>query len=410
MSVKKRKFNQSLSAYKRKQNKSIKMKQRKKEVLKKIKTNQPPRTTSQTPKNKLQKLKTKNKLSKLNLNRNTSPWKLKGVLFFAGVLMVILLIPALIVAPSATGNELDSASQDTENLKNESEKVSESSPSLSVAVMRSESENVESVPLESYVEGVVAAEMPVDEFEVEALKAQALAARTYIVDHLLNSSDSDESDVTDTVQHQVYKNEDELKTMWGNDFDENIKKLREAVTSTEGEILTYDNAPILPAFFSTSNGFTENSEDYWENEVPYLRSVESPWDEDSAKFLDQKTVTIEETEHLLGINLPKNKAIPIETTRTEGKRVAELNLGEHSISGRDVREKLELRSSDFTIKQKDNHLIFTTKGFGHGIGMSQYGADGMAKDGKNYQEIVKYYYKDVEISTVTEAAPTLVRK
>src|SRR5699024_8414720 len=164
-----------------------------------------------------------------------------------------------------------------------------------------------------------------------------------------------------------------------------------------------------PAFFSTSNGFTENSEDYWENEVPYLRSVESPWDEDSAKFLDQKTVTIEETEQLLGINLPKSSAIPIETTRTEGNRVAELSLGEHSISGRDVREKLELRSSDFTIKQKDNHLIFTTKGFGHGIGMSQYGADGMAKDGKSYQDIVKYYYKDVEISSVTEAAPTLDR-
>src|SRR5690625_369532 len=409
MSVKKRKFNQSLSAYKRKQSKSIKMKQRKKEVLKKMKTNQPPRPTSQTPKDKLQKLKPKSKLSKLNLNKNTSPWKLKGVLFFASVLMVILLIPALIVAPSATGSELDSASQDTENPQKKNAKSSESTPSLSVAVMRSESENVESVPLESYVEGVVAAEMPVDEFEIEALKAQALAARTYIVDHLLNNSDSDESDVTDTVQHQAYKNEDELKTMWGNDFDENIKKLREAVTSTEGEILTYDNAPILPAFFSTSNGFTENSEDYWENEVPYLRSVESPWDEESAKFLDQKTVTIEETEQLLGINLPKNSAIPIETTRTEGNRVAELNLGEHSISGRDVREKLELRSSDFTIKQKDNHLIFTTKGFGHGIGMSQYGADFMAKDGKSYQEIVKYYYKDVEISTVTEAAPTLVR-
>src|SRR5699024_1871305 len=110
MSAKKRKFHQSMSPYDGKQSKSIKVEHLKKEVQKKMKTNQPPRPTSQTPKDKLQKLTPKSKLSKLNLNKNTSPWKLKGVLFFASVLMVILLIPALIVAPSATGSELDSAS------------------------------------------------------------------------------------------------------------------------------------------------------------------------------------------------------------------------------------------------------------------------------------------------------------
>lgn len=409
VSVKKGKFNKPVSTYKRKLSKSSNMAQRKKEVLRKIKSNQPS-SSNKPPRQKFPKLKPDTKSANLNFKKNTSPWKLKGVLFFASMLLVILLIPTLIVVPSATGSELDSTSEDKENPQEESAKASESSSSLSVAVMRSEAEEVEDVPLESYVEGVVAAEMPVGEFEMEALKAQALAARTYIVDHLLHKSDSEESDVSDTEQHQVYKNEAELKKMWGNDYDDNIEKLREAVMATEGEILTYEDTPILPAFFSTSNGFTENSEDYWENEVPYLRSVESPWDEDSTKFLDQKTMTIQEVEQLLGIDLPKNTAVPIETTRTEGKRVAELTLGEHSLSGRDVREKLELRSSDFTIKQKGNHLIFTTKGFGHGIGMSQFGADGMAKEGKDYQEIVKYYYKDVEISTVTETAPTLVSK
>ncbi|WP_371817484.1 stage II sporulation protein D [Virgibacillus sp. MSJ-26] len=409
--MKKGKFNKYVSTHKRKQSKSSNMAQRKKEVLRKIKSNQS-NLSNKPPRQKFPKLKPDRKPANLNFKKSTSPWKLKGVLFFASMLLVILLIPTLIVVPSATGSELDSTSKDTENTQKESAKASESNSSLSVAVMRSEAKEVEDVPLESYVEGVVAAEMPVSDFEMEALKAQALAARTYIVDHLLHKSDSEESDgdVSDTEQHQVYKNETELKKMWGNDYDDNIEKLREAVMATEGEILTYDDTPILPAFFSTSNGFTENSEDYWENEVPYLRSVESPWDEDSSKFLDQKTMSIQEVEQLLGIDLPKNTAVPIETTRTEGKRVAELTLGEHSLSGRDVREKLELRSSDFTIKQKGNHFIFTTKGFGHGIGMSQFGADGMAKDGKDYQDIVKYYYQDVEISTVTETAPTLVSK
>lgn len=403
MSVKKRKLSKSLSAHKRKQNKSIKIAQRKKEILKKIKNNQ-----SSLP-NKPSRIKPNSKSLGLKFNKNKGSWKLKSSLFFASVLMVILIIPALIVVPSATGSGIDSASTDKETTQN-SDRASDSNASLSVAVMRSESEEVETVPLESYVEGVVAAEMPVNEFEMEALKAQALAARTYIVDHLLHKSSLEKGDVSDTVQHQVYKSEDELKTLWGSDFDDNMEKLREAVMATKGEVLTYQEAPILPAFFSTSNGYTENSEDYWENELPYLRSVESPWDEDTAKFLDQKTVTVQEVEQLLGIDLPHGTAIPIETTRTEGKRVAELKLENHSFSGREIREKLDLKSSDFTIKQKNNHLIFTTKGYGHGIGMSQFGANEMAKDGKNYQEIVKHYYQDVEISTVTETAPTLVSK
>src|SRR5690625_5933357 len=95
----------------------------------------------------------------------------------------------------------------------------------------------------------------------------------------------------------------------------------------------------------------------------------------------------------------------IEATRTKSERISELKLADHTFSGRDIREKLELQSSDFTIEQKDNHLIFTTKGFGHGIGMSQYGANGMAKEGKEYDDIVNYYYKDIEVNSITETAP-----
>jgi stage II sporulation protein D len=248
------------------------------------------------------------------------------------------------------------------------------------------------------------------EFEAEALKAQALTAITYIVNHLLHQDNPGDSEVTDTVQHQVYKSEQDLQKQWGKEFEPKMKKVKEAVAATSGQILTYKNAPITPAFFSTSNGYTENSEDYWDNELPYLRSVKSKWDEDSPKFADQATFPISQVEAALNVSLPHTGQIPVEVSRTDSNRVSKLEIGGQTFSGREIREKLELQSSDFSIKQKNNHLIFTTKGFGHGIGMSQYGANGMAKEGKNYEDIVKYYYKDVEVSTINETTPTLVAK
>lgn len=373
--------------------KTLNMNQRRKEILKKMNQNKSGHQ----------------KTSFKKIHGEQAPWKMKSILFFTSMVMTILIIPTLIVIPFASGNELESGTLETE--QNQEEVISDQAgEALSVAVMRSETENVETVPLETYVKGVVASEMPVGEFEMEALKAQALAARTYIVDHLLNQSETGESDISDTVNHQVYKNEEELQKLWGKDFEANMEKLEQAVAATEGEILTYEDSPIMPAFFSTSNGYTENSEDYWDNELPYLRSVESPWDEESSKYLDQKTFTIQEVEQRLGIDLPLGNGIHIETTRTEGQRVDKLSLNDNQFSGREIREKLDLRSSDFTIEQKNSHLIFTTKGFGHGIGMSQFGANGMAKEGKSYQDIIKHYYQGVEISSVTDTAPTLVSK
>jgi len=337
----------------------------------------------------------------------TTLWKLPMVLFLAGLMVMILIIPTLIVIPYGDDDEREAMAveQEAEEIQT---KTASASP-FSVEVMRTNADEVEDVPLEQYVLGVVASEMP-SEFEVEALKAQGLAARTYIINHLLYQDGKEDFDVTDGTEHQVYQSEEELRQSWGSDYEENIKKLTEAVASTEGEILTYEDTPITPAFFSTSNGYTENSEDYWENELPYLRSVESPWDEESPKFMDQKVFTIGEVEAALGVELANDQAIPVEVTRTGSERVSEMKLADHQFTGRETRDKLDLQSSDFEVEQNQDHMIFTTKGFGHGIGMSQYGANGMAKEGKDYEDIVNYYYQDIEISTVTETAPTLVAK
>ncbi|WP_404455690.1 stage II sporulation protein D [Oceanobacillus kapialis] len=379
----------------------------KKTVQERINAKMKPPTVLEAPKHKTVQPLSLLKKHKKNHNLGNSPkkWPLPTAIILVSLLSIILFIPTLIVLTFGNGAEKEATSQEKEP---EESVVLESSP-FSVAVMRSNLEKVESVPLETYVAGVVASEMPAN-FEMEALKAQALAARTYIVNYKLHGDITEEADVTDTVQHQVYKGEAELKEIFGDEYKEKMNKIKEAVNATKGEVLTYKKEPITPAFFSTSNGYTENSEDYWKEELPYLRSVKSHWDEGTPKFLDQETYSIEQVGQALSTNLPANKALAIEISRTDGKRVAELTINGEAFTGREVREKLKLRSSDFTIEQKDDHLVFTTKGYGHGIGMSQYGANGMAKEGKTYKDIVNHYYKGVEISTVTDTAPALVAK
>lgn len=343
--------------------------------------------------------------------RKQGAWKLPG-LVIVGLICMILFLPTLVVLPfiSKDTHEQVAIEKKMQNVETVAEEEEEEA-AVTVSVMRHQTEDIEDVPFETYVSRVIANEMPA-EFELEALKAQALAARTFIVNLLLQEKgeDPDGYDVTDTENHQVYSNDDELKKKWGADYHEKMSKITEAVNATKGEILTYKNNPIFPAFFSTSNGFTENSEDYWKDELPYLRSVKSEWDKDSPKFLDQKIMEIGEVATALNIQLPANQEIPIAVSRTESERVKEITIGEHKFSGRVAREKLNLRSNDFTVKQKNNHLIFTTKGFGHGVGMSQYGANGMAQEGKTYEEIVKYYYQDIEITKMTDSVPALVSR
>lgn len=356
----------------------------------------------------MKQLKKRNNQSQRNLRKSFSPfkeflphsWRRLIMLSIFGLVIVTVLIPSLITAPFFKGG-------DPSALDHEAPYSIEEIPSdVMVSVLRMKSDEIEDVPLETYVTRVLASEMPA-EFEMEALKAQAVVARTYIVSHLLHKQ---ETEISDTTDHQVYRNEQELRELWGEDFHYKMERLTKAVAATKGKILTYKQLPITAAYFSTSNGYTENSEDYWENDIPYLRSVESPWDEDSPKYLDQKILPLQEVSEILEIPLQSHSNISIKMDRTESGRVKQLRINDHSFSGREIREKLQLNSNDFTIEQKDDHFVFTTRGFGHGVGMSQYGANGMAKEGKNYQEIVHHYYQDIEIHDIEEIAPELISK
>lgn len=338
--------------------------------------------------------------------RRNLNWKVPVISMLAGLIAIIIALPATVIF--FFGDARDDGEMAASVPAEKGPAIEAGASPFSVAVMRSTEQSVEEVPLETYVAGVVASEMPAS-FELEALKAQALAARTFTVSHLLNGNGEENYDVTDTVKHQVYKSDGELQTEWGTAYNEKMNKIKEAVDATKGQIITYKDAPITAQFFSTSNGYTENSEDYWENEIAYLRSVESPWDRESPKFMAQQTFSSQQLEEVLQLDLPEGM-IEIELSRTESGRVREMVIGGKQFTGREVREKLNLNSNDFSIEQNKGHFIFTTEGYGHGVGMSQYGANGMAKEGKTYEDIIHHYYKDVTISTINETAPALVSR
>ena len=275
---------------------------------------------------------------------------------------------------------------------------------IPISVYRTAEKKVDIVPIEEYITGVISAEMPAD-FEIEALKAQAMAARTYIIRRLAGKNFSDVPEgahVTDTEQHQVYMDSQQQKERWGSDYDWKIRKVRQAVVETQGQVLTYEGKPIDATFFSTSNGFTENSEEYWAQKIPYLRSVQVPWDKKSPKYEGTQSFTLKQLEEKLGTKIALQASTPDKgikiTEKTTGNRIAKLQIGDAIFTGRAFREKLNLPSSAFDIQvQQDGTIHITTFGYGHGVGMSQWGANGMAKEGKKADDIVKYFYQGIAI-------------
>lgn len=263
-----------------------------------------------------------------------------------------------------------------------------------VRVLDEETNVISEVPIEEYVVGVVAGEMPI-EFELEALKAQSVAARSYVMIQMERNIKKD-YDVVDTVMNQVYLSKDYLMAVWKDSYTENINKVKTAVLETKGEFISYNGKVAEALFFSTSPGVTENSEDVFTNKVAYLRSVESTWDEISPVYTSNTTYTLKEFYNLLNLDYSEELNIEI-TNKTSTGRIKKIKINGKELTGSYVCSKLGLRSTFFEITKEDNKIIIKNKGYGHGVGMSQYGAQGMAKAGYNYQDILKHYYTGIEI-------------
>ncbi|WP_274362475.1 stage II sporulation protein D [Paenibacillus thermotolerans] len=350
-------------------------------------------------------------MRKMRTIRKRPNGMMKWQLTIAGaavLLAVFLLIPLILVNKF---EEWDKAAQAILPLQPQ-ERLVQVEESIAVPVFLTAEKTTVSVPLEEYVRGVLAAEMPA-EFELEALKAQAIAARTYIVRRLADGDRSsmpegaDSAVVTDTVVHQAYLTEQKLRDRWGLfSYAKNIDKLTKAVNETKGLIVAYEGQPIHATFFSTSDGYTEDSENYWSERVPYLRSVESPWDRlYSPKFKNTTVINRSEVFRRLGLSESKGQLSLKVIERSPTGKIMKIEAGGKVFTGREFREKLELPSTNFTWALKGKTLTFTSSGYGHGVGMSQWGANGMAKQGKSAEDILHYYYTDVDIVPLGDVLP-----
>lgn len=243
--------------------------------------------------------------------------------------------------------------------------------------------------LNDYVTGVVASEMPAL-FDEEALKAQAVAARSFATSKMENNY----LELTSGISDQVFSPNYKLQEKWQTDFDKYYQKISKCVKSTNNEVIKRDNKILRTYYFSMSNGYTENSQTVF-NDTTFT-SVKSLENEDTPNYKFKKTYTSEELQKILNISNINIQSIE----RSNTNHVSTITINNKVYSGIQFRKLLNLRSTDFTIDIQDNIYIITTTGYGHGVGMSQYGANQMAKNGSNYKEILNHYYENTEISEI----------
>ncbi len=258
--------------------------------------------------------------------------------------------------------------------------------------------------LEEYVFHVLAAEMPAT-YEQEALKAQAVAARTFVL-HGITEGSSCKSGCTVCTDYsccQAFISDAELHSMWGEKYEVYRNKLMSAVETTKGEVIVSGGKVISALYHASSGGRTEDCEAVFAVALPYLVSVESEGEEEFSQFSSEKRFDFAQLCEKVNSAYPDanlsepDKQIDI-WARTDSGRVKLVQLGETVISGQQLRSLLQLRSTNFTFEFEDETVIITCLGFGHGVGMSQCGADAMAKQGASYEQILKHYYTGTELT------------
>ncbi len=274
--------------------------------------------------------------------------------------------------------------------------VLEGETPITINLLNETDNSITKINLEDYIVGVVAAEMPAS-FEMEALKAQAVAARTYAM--YKKQTRNLDYDLIIGTKDQAYKDNKTLLTQWGINFFTNFLKIREAVIATKNQVLTYNGEVINAFYFSMSNGYTENCELVFSQDLPYLNSVSSEWDNESLNNYTFVT-TLKKEDFCQKLEIDCNNIEIKDINRSSTNRVLNITINNKVFKGTEVRSKLGLRSTDFDITINENDISITTRGYGHGVGMSQYGANGMAKEGYKYEDILKHYYQNTEITNL----------
>lgn len=314
-------------------------------------------------------------------------------------LAVALILCPLLAVPKAKdtlsaniGGEADAAELFSGDVKTEE----------MVKVMSAAGGNVTELSLREYLISCVAAEMG-GEYESEALKAQAVASHTLLLYKRSNRDSAlGEADISDTAQKMM--TESEQKEKWGEKFSEYRHKIEMSVDEVISKVICFDSSPIMATFFALSNGKTENAENVWGKELPYLVPVDSPDDKLSPSYSSAAVFTTEDFKKAVfekGVSLSGDAENWIgETVFNNTGTVKSITIGEKAFSGTEIRTMFSLKSATFTLKYENDSFVFAVSGYGHGVGMSQYGANEMAKKGLNYEEILSHYYKNTVLTTV----------
>ena len=274
-----------------------------------------------------------------------------------------------------------------------------------IRVYLHEEDRIEEMTMTDYLIGALSAEMPAA-FEDDALRAQAVAARTYAAGHMTRYGGDGYkgADIsTDYRIHQAYASEVKQREKWGADYDRFHEKIRRAVEATAGEVAVYDDRLIRALYHSSCGGRTASSQEVWDRPLPYLVSVRCDWDSDAPRYRETKKVSFDEVVAGLGMEAAVMTAsadgadVIRVVNRTESGRADLVRIGGQNYAGTDVRQKLSLRSANFTAHAENGSLVFATVGYGHGVGLCQYGANGMAKEGYSYRDILAHYYQGISI-------------
>ena len=327
------------------------------------------------------------------------------------VISIIFIFISLIITPviaisgeNDTQNDIKPTNTDT-SVNTTNTQSNDTEEAVITVFLSKQNKNVTMSEFE-YVCGSVAAEMPLSYHE-EALKAQAVACYTNCL-RLKNSTNKEEingADISnDITVHQGYITEEERKEKWGEDFNKYESKLRTVVNEVLGEYITYDKKICVAAFSAICTGTTESAENVWGSKTPYLVSVKSEGDKLSPTY--SSTVTFSKSQF---ISIMKDLGVSIDSKAdlteiigkpktTKAGTVLKIKIDSEEVTGSDIRTAFSLRSPAFKITATENEVTFNVSGYGHGVGMSQYGADYMARQGSTYDEILKHYYKGAEIT------------
>ncbi len=287
-----------------------------------------------------------------------------------------------------------------------------SSANGSISVYNHSNGAVEQMSISDYIIGVVCAEVPVS-YEVEAIKAQAVIAHTYALRIMAGEIANPTQELlgahisTDPAKHQAYYSPEQIKERYGENYDEYYKKMSDCVNAVINKAITFNDAPILATFHATSSGVTEDAQNVWGEHVPYLIPTISPENTEDGEFFTTYDFSIEQVQSIILAAYPnsifsddKNSWMSV-LSRTTSDYVGSVSILGQIVSGQDFRSLFELKSANFTIAFADDIFTITTKGYGHGVGLSQSGANIMAQQGSTYAEILSHYYPGTTLSDIS---------